>query len=580
MLERILKSVRARRNRRLATAARTALRMSRRHLEQVLCCEPLEERKLLSTITWTNRVTGDNFGTYFGTNANQARAIVDRAISDWEAIIINFNYSGGGNTFSLNLSAGLLSTGTRGGTNVDSVDASGKPTAATIVLDNDGGGSGWFFDPTTADDSEFPTLETAYDAKGTMTTFDLYRTALHEIGHAVGIATEDTAHNPTALGSALSASIGDDPLSSDPADVLKEYNYGIGNLIFTTNGGLHIYEDPSKPGAADDLMNPGRSVTTGERELFSNLDALALDAYGYTLQFPTGWNTFYADLNVTTHQLVLNDAPNGDTSFSIAVVGSNLSTSVRGSFFESFPVSGVTSVVINCGDGNDTVTIGTGVMAVSIIGGTGDDTLTGGDNNDYLEGDSGNDSIDGGAGNDTLTGTNNNDTLIGGIGNDVLFGGNGNDSLVGQAGNDTLDGGIGADFIGGGNNSDTVDYSARLGGSGLNLAISLDNTANDGDTTNDANGDNVESDIETVLAGAGNDTLTGSVNNDSLDGGAGNDVILGGNGNDTLIGGLGADSLVGGSGTDVFNALDGSGTDTLDIDAGESYTKDTGDLLI
>ncbi|MGE5610269.1 MAG: calcium-binding protein, partial [Bacillota bacterium] len=43
----------------------------------------------------------------------------------------------------------------------------------------------------------------------------------------------------------------------------------------------------------------------------------------------------------------------------------------------------------------------------------------------------------------------------------TIRGGNGNDYLVGGAGNDVLDGGFGADDIYGGGGNDTADYSAR-----------------------------------------------------------------------------------------------------------------------
>src|SRR5262249_43538479 len=58
--------------------------------------ELLEARRLLSNIVWTNRGgTGsdtDNFAATYGTNATAARAIVDRAIDDWQKVIVDFNY--------------------------------------------------------------------------------------------------------------------------------------------------------------------------------------------------------------------------------------------------------------------------------------------------------------------------------------------------------------------------------------------------------------------------------------------------------------------------------------------------------
>src|SRR5215470_13328035 len=105
-----------------------------------------------SIIVWDNRgsasTDSDNFTATYGANATAARAIVDRAINDWEHIIVNFNYAGGGNTYHLTINAADLGDGGRGVTTGISFDASGKPTSATITMDDDGGGANWFFDTT------------------------------------------------------------------------------------------------------------------------------------------------------------------------------------------------------------------------------------------------------------------------------------------------------------------------------------------------------------------------------------------------------------------------------------------------
>src|SRR5215470_17743822 len=118
--------------------------------------EQLEERCVLSAIAWTNRgVNGgsdsDNFqATYGATNAPIARAIVDRAIQDWQKVIVNFNYQAFGgvnqpvaaNTFTLNVSASNLGGGGRGVTSGVRADAQGRTYTASIGLDDNGGGAG------------------------------------------------------------------------------------------------------------------------------------------------------------------------------------------------------------------------------------------------------------------------------------------------------------------------------------------------------------------------------------------------------------------------------------------------------
>src|SRR5688572_21627619 len=90
----------------------------------VAALERLETRRLLSTINWVNKGTGagagdtDDFNAVYGVNATLARSIVQRAIDDWERVIVNFNGSGGRNSFTLTLSADFLGAGVAGETAV------------------------------------------------------------------------------------------------------------------------------------------------------------------------------------------------------------------------------------------------------------------------------------------------------------------------------------------------------------------------------------------------------------------------------------------------------------------------------
>ena len=173
----------------------------------------------------------------------------------------------------------------------------------------------------------------------------------------------------------------------------------------------------------------------------------------------------------------------------------------------SFPL--LTSVIVTCGTGNDTV--------------------YGSSFADAIQGDDGNDTFRGYNGNDTLRGGNGRDVLYGGNGNDVLSGDADNDLLFGERGNDTLNGGAGNDTLHGDNSGDTISGNDALSG------------------------------------GAGADQLNGYGGNDTLIGGADNDTLRGGNGNDIVIGGSGSDSIDGGSGTDTVLGGSGSGRDLGDL---------------
>ena len=83
-----------------------------------------------------------------------------------------------------------------------------------------------------------------------------------------------------------------------------------------------------------------------------------------------------------------------------------------------------------------------------VLGGNGSDTIFGGKNNDSLDGQGDNDILFGNLGEDTLIGGEGDDSLFGGRDNDQLAGGSGNDTLYGDLGVDTLTGGSGADLFG------------------------------------------------------------------------------------------------------------------------------------
>ena len=204
-------------------------------------------------------------------------------------------------------------------------------------------------------------------------------------------------------------------------------------------------------------------------------------------------------------------------------------------------------VLINAGDGNDTVIGGTGDDTIN--GGSGADKIFGNSGNDLLNGDGGNDNLYGGegsdlmfggtgndfmlgeAGNDFMDGGNDADSLDGGSGNDKLFGGAGNDTLYGGSSRDTLKGGSGGDLLqGGGGEADFADYSDRT----APLSLSIDDKANDGEA---GEGDNIDGKIEVIIGGSGADRIGGNGKNNTLYGGEGNDTIDGGAGDDYIEGG-------------------------------------------
>ena len=154
--------------------------------------------------------------------------------------------------------------------------------------------------------------------------------------------------------------------------------------------------------------------------------------------------------------------------------------------------------------------------------------------------------VDAGAGNDTIVGSFGDHNISGGAGDDELYGGSGDSTLDGGSGDDTLYANYYASFGGsniyvGGADTDTFvidgtpvqsfDYN-------INLNTGVDNYSN------------TYSGIENVVGGDGDDTLTGDGNANSLDGGDGADSFR-------LQDGFGADTITGGEG--------GTDSDTIEL---------------
>ena len=284
------------------------------------------------------------------------------------------------------------------------------------------------------------------------------------------------------------------------------------------------------------------------------------------------------------------------------------------------PSAGITALVLEGRDLDDTIALSGVATAATLSGGGGDDVLTGGDGVDTLNAGADADRLDGGAGNDTLNGDPGDDALVGGLGNDtfnggtgtdladfslrtspvtvsldntandgapaeldnvrndvenatggtgndvllggtaanVLAGGPGEDSLDGDAGNDVLDGGVDADVLTGGAGTDSVTYAARV----APVTVSLDGLGGDGEAGED---DTIRADVEAVTGGSADDVLVGGALVDTLSGGQGADVLRGEAGADVLNGDDGDDVLEGGSAGDTFAG--GAGVDTADYSA-------------
>lgn len=265
----------------------------------------------------------------------------------------------------------------------------------------------------------------------------------------------------------------------------------------------------------------------------------------------------------------------------------------------------LTSISVNGGDGNDSIT--GGQFSESLSGGNGDDVINGGEGADLLSGGDGSDTIRGGAGLDRITevgdfdmtlsttalemrrptgevvwtdqlidieladitggpsrnlidargflaGANGITQIIGGGSVDTVVGTPGRDLIFTFSYNDLVYGGDGDDTVFSGGGNDTVD-----GGRGDDQIFGqLGNDVIYGVDGNDS-----------LMGGDGNDTLLGQLGNDYLFGMRENDRLFGGDGDDYLFGDNGNNVLNGEQGNDVF--VCGIGTDT--VDGGADYDR-------
>ena len=152
------------------------------------------------------------------------------------------------------------------------------------------------------------------------------------------------------------------------------------------------------------------------------------------------------------------------------------------------------------------------------------ESFAGSDVGDVALGTSDDNYLNGNAGNDKLHGRGGNDYLVAGEGNDELFGDAGNDVLVGGKGNNTLNGGEGVD---------TAVYNDHRVFIDLIKGTAI--TDPQTDTIAENNFTDTLVGIENIRSGNGWDILRGDNNNNVLNGGGIVDTLNGRGGDDTFV---------------------------------------------
>lgn len=255
-------------------------------------------------------------------------------------------------------------------------------------------------------------------------------------------------------------------------------------------------------------------------------------------------------------------------------------------YYSTYLLDNVHDIIINAGDGNDTIGGSPYVSRgenITINAGKGDDYISVvNDKNVLIQ-------YKGGDGNDTVYGLNADDTLqISGAkyttiasGEDLIFTvGSGKITVVGGTNttfniDGTLDSGIditpadtlpvGISVKSGfltasskftGSEIDTADYEnvTKINAAALSQAVTIIGSDS---VTSIKGGKN--SDI--ITGGNGKNTIFGGAGDDSIIGGTDNDILKGDAGADTISGGIGKNTLTGGKGNDIF--VYGGGNDLI-----------------
>ena len=410
-----------------------------------------------------------------------------------------------------------------------------------------------------------------------------FATALHEIGHALGMKhPHDDGGNgrpllPPALDDGYDSIMSyNDPQLVDfgeyvsllrgsqitpmPVDIRAfQLMYGANMTYHTGNDTYYLRSD----GMIRTIWDAGGTDTFdasfAESGLQIDLREGALTRHGGTEGLSAtaiAFNTVIENVYASAYDdiIVGNDADN-------TINGQRgRDTMLGGLGNDTYYIDNVADIASeNAGEGTDTIISSVSFDLLASAAFVENLTLTGGTVNG--SGTDDDNTIIGSAGKNTLTGLLGNDVLISGGGADVLIGGDGDDVYYITVATTQI-------FENAGEGTDTVNTTVKLtlgaelenlilGGTG---AVAVTGNALDNEMTGNS--------VKNTLSGlTGNDTLSGGGGNDVLLGGDDDDTLDGGDGLDTMNGGLGADAMAGGLGDDLY-IVDDAG-DTVTENGGE-----------
>lgn len=383
---------------------------------RTVCVQPLERRNLLcalhqtalptelpytpidggpegpADIVWVNRgQASDGFSGVFGGNAETARNVIDAVIVAFERMIGSFNYGDGSSNFNLTVQMGGPGNGASAGLGAT---LGGKPKSGTITMGSgsNGQGGGWFIDPTPAEHSEFRgPIVNAYSGDATPGgpadgLGDFYTVAAAEITHGLGLygnslplwsqRTTNTGVPDTAEGGGT----GTFYVFQGPSirHLLTSNNGGPGgqNFFAAIHGagpGVNVPFGGFTYVGAQDIGNAVYEFS--RRYIPSNTFALMFkDAFSYSTVDPAQFGSFYTMRDPTSGVVTVRGGISSNDIVTISSTGSTLTLSVDigndvpgtgalagagnlPAFVTTYDLADVSSVVIQAGDGADTINV-------------------------------------------------------------------------------------------------------------------------------------------------------------------------------------------------------------------------------
>jgi flagellin-like hook-associated protein FlgL len=428
-----------------------------------------------------------------------------------------------------------------------------------------------------------------------------YMTALHEIGHAIGLSHPFDGSSST--GATLASTL-DYMRNTIMSYTSTDRNY----QLYVTTGGA---------GVSFALNNPVYASTP------MIYDVAAVEyMYGVSNTTNTGDTSYtWSDAPVVIETLVDSggndtiDASNQTRSNIIDLTPGNFSSigywsrTDRLAYYQNLYGAAAASAIANFLSANDTgpfsdilytgkdnIGIAFSATIENAIGGQAGDTLTGNATDNRLKGNGGNDTINGGGGTNTAVFNGNYaDYTISSAGGTTTI-----QAMTGTDGTDTLSNirylefaDLTWDLIAG-----AVSQSGGGASSGNVLGAGSSGNAtyvgrrsqqppgrpSTGDTTLVAapsDGMNILNlaPANRIMGSGGNDQLSGSAGDDFLEAGAGDDVVMAGAGNDFIVGGNGEgdDLYVGGEGSDTIRYSSAKAGITVNLQLGSARSTSGGD---